>query len=186
MYHSRYVLSDYDKRKYSTTLANYCVEGDRTELLTQVRENKEFCRDQTAISYDYLIQSLASYSCVYIENESHKILGACAIGLRNYITVYAICVPDGVKGIGTLLLNNVKMLGNLIGAEGIGLSAGPSVYKFYERNGFTQDKPSDSDSEDEPVSDKIHMTYILKRTGGKYRTKKQKARKKMSRKNRRF
>ena len=111
MYQCRYVLSNNDKIKYSTQLADHdCVEGDRTELLTQVKENAKFCRDQQAISYGYLIQSLESiyYSCLYIQNKSGKILGACSIGLGDHIIVYAICVPDGVPGIGTLLLNNVK------------------------------------------------------------------------------
>ena len=203
----RYVLSDNDKRTYSTQLADYeCVEGDRTKLLTQVRENEEFCRDQKAISYDYFIQSLSQYSCIYIENESGKILGACSIGLGVYIIVYAICVPVGGPGIGTLLLNNVKSIGKVIGAVSIGLSADTSVYKFYERNGFTvTDTKYDSDSEpdtpsesDEPSerrsatrTKKISgygMTYNLKRTGGrKYHTKNKKNKKKTSRKyNRRF
>ena len=164
MYRCCYVLSNTDKQ-YLTQLANCaCVEGDRNELITQIERNNNFCRGQLAINYNYFIQCLKMYTVIYIQNESdNKILGACSIDLVDrIIVIYTICVPDdGIKGIGTLLLNNVKSIGELINAKCITLSANLSVYEFYIKNGFTIDGVDDSDV-DGPIS--YSMTYNFKPT----------------------
>lgn len=183
MYRCFYVLSNTDKQ-YLTQLANCaCIEGDRTELITQIERNNNFCRGQLAINYNYFIQCLKMYTVIYIQNESdNKILGACSIDLVDrIIVIYTICVPDdGIKGIGTLLLNNVKSIGELINAKCITLSANLSVYEFYIKNGFTIDGVDDSDVNG-PIS--YSMTYNFKPTlektakGGKRKTTLQKNKK---------
>lgn len=191
MYRCCYVLSDANKR-YSTQLADCdCVEGNRTDLITQIKRNENFCRDQQAISYDYFVDSLKQYSIIYIQNNSdNNILGACSINLDAFIIIYSICVPDhGIKGIGKLLLDNVKDIGNLIDAECIFLSAKSSVSGFYVKNGFIIDDYGDDDDEpsygmtdnDEPS---YSMRYNFEKTlktptkGGKRKTTSQKSKRK--------
>jgi hypothetical protein len=144
-YRCCYILSNMDKQ-YFTQLANSgCVEGDRNELLTQIKSNKNFCRGQLAIRYDYFVETLENGTIIYIQNESdNKILGVCSIMLGTFIYIDSICVPDdGIKGIGTLLLNKVKYIGELINAYSITLSATETVYEFYIKNGFTVDNTDD-------------------------------------------
>jgi len=147
MYTCYYVLSDKNKI-YSSQLEECgCVEGDIIELVTKIRSDENFCRDQKAISYHYFVNSLiisnfnSNVNVLYIKNESgDKILGACSINIANlgkFIIVYSICVPDnGIKGIGTLLLDNLKCIGRFIDATCISLSAHQSVCEFYIKNGF--------------------------------------------------
>ena len=133
-----YVLSD-KETQYSRQFKQCdCVEGNREDLIIQIKNNRQFCRDQTAICYDYFVDTLEKNSIIYKKNSDNKILGACSIHLGRYIKIYGICVPfdDSIKGIGTILLNKVKCIGKLIKASAINLSANPSVRGFYEKNGF--------------------------------------------------
>jgi len=167
MYRCCYVLSEKNKQ-YFTQLANCgCVEGDKTELLTQVKDNKNFCRDQLAINYNYFVYCLtADITIIYIQNViDNKILGACSINLDRILVIYSMCVPDnGIKGIGTLLLDNIKCIGKLIDAERINLAANSSVREFYIKNGFTIDDDDNDDDDDHGHGDDIGMTYNFKQT----------------------
>jgi hypothetical protein len=169
----KYVLSDRDN-KYSTTLSEYCDEGDRTDLLTQIKANREFCRKGTAISYDYFVQSLQIYTSIYIQDANGDIVGACAISLDNHIIIYGICVPKGT-GIGTTLLNHVKSIGRLIGAKSISLSADQSVYEFYKKNGFivesTETEPAWKYTEEGDSVQTYNIHYGMSYTFGGRRTK---------------
>jgi hypothetical protein len=200
-----YVLSDKETR-YSRQFEQCgCVEGNRDDLINQIKNNPQFCRDQTAINYEYFVDTLEKNSIIYINNSDNKILGACSINLGRYITIDGICVPfdDSIKGIGTILLNKVKCIGKLIKASAINLSANTSVRGFYEKNGFvikdtsfntnkrfsifkslskfaeTDDDDDDDDDNDE--STRIKMTYKFEKTpakGGKRKTTSQKSKRK--------
>jgi hypothetical protein len=162
MYRCCYVLSDANKR-YSTQLEDCeCVEGDRTDLITQIKRNENFCRDQQAVDYDYFVDSLEEYSVIYIQNNSdNNILGACSVDLNASINIYSICVPDhGIKGIGKLLLDNVKDIGGLIEAECIFLSTKSSVVGFYKKNGFI----IDGYDEDPIYGTTYNMIYNVEKT----------------------
>ena len=147
-------------------------------MLTQIKANRQFCRTETAISYDYFVQSLERYTSVYIQNENLNIVGACGISLGNHITIYSICVPDGT-GIGTTLLNHVKSIGQLIGAESINLTADQSVYPFYQKNGFTLRSIETEQSEPvwEYTDGHYSMTYNLEPVGGRRKKRKKPKRK---------
>jgi len=181
-----YVLSDKETR-YSTQIEQCgCVEGNRAELITQIESNPQFCRDQRAISYNYFVGTLKNDSIIYIKNSDNNILGACSIELGRWMIIYGICVPydDSIKGIGTILLDKVKCIGELIKAYSITLSAKPSVSRFYKKNGFVTDEDdSDEDDSDEDDSDEddyhigINMIYKFEKTpatGGKRKTTSQK------------
>ena len=162
MYICCYILSDKDKR-YSTQFSNCgCVEGDRTELLTQIKSDKNFCRKAIGIGYDFFVESLKLNTVIYIKNESdNKILGACSIYLETaLIIIYGLCVPEnGIKGIGSLLLDKVKCIGKLIKAEGIVITTELSVVNFYKKNGFTE-----YDNPDKEGDDSESMIYSFKQT----------------------
>jgi hypothetical protein len=164
MYSYFYVLNERDKRYSRQLLNSSLIEGDRNELVTQIKSNNTFCRDQKAIGYKYFVQSLTNNTTIYIQNQNNnKILGACSISLGNFIIIYSICVPNNdIKGIGTLLLNNVKIIGELIGANSIKLSAYSPVHEFYIKNGFTIDR-IDVNKFDESYI-KYSMSYNLKKT----------------------
>jgi len=69
MYRCCYVLSDLETW-YSKQFEDCgCVEGDRTDLITQIRSNPLFCRDQEAISYNYFVGTMEEYSIIYIYKE---------------------------------------------------------------------------------------------------------------------
>ena len=171
-----YVLSDKETR-YSTQIEQCgCVEGNRAELITQIESNPQFCRDQRAISYNYFVGTLKNDSIIYIKNSDNNILGACSIELGRWMIIYGICVPydDSIKGIGTILLDKVKCIGELIKAYSITLSAKPSVSRFYKKNGFVTDE-DDSDEDDYHIG--INMIYKFEKTpatGGKRKTTSQK------------
>jgi hypothetical protein len=162
-----YILSDKDKQQYSTQLSHCdCVEGDRTELLTQVESDKNFCRGrQPAIDYGYFVDTLKINTVIYIKNKSdNKILGACSIYLERLIIIYGICVPDnGIKGIGTLLLDKVKCIGKLIEVEGITITVKLSLVNFYKKNGFIEYDDTNSGEEDD-YGDSEKMMYSFKQT----------------------
>jgi hypothetical protein len=185
-----YVLSDDDKTKYSEILSQCkCVEGNRAELVKQIEENKEFCRDQEAISHDYFCDTLKTETVIYIKNEENNILGACSIYLSEFIKIIGICVPPykegSIKGIGTLLLDNVKCIGKLIGSKHISLminSSGP--LEFYKKNGFEKLTTFKEDEYDIDVTDTEHdiMIYKFQTTTKKRGTKKRKSRNNKSKK----
>lgn len=170
MYVCCYGLSENDKR-YTSQLADCgCIEGDRNELIKQIESDEKFCRDEVAIGYGYFVQCLRKDTFLYIKNESDEILGACTLDLGEYIFLHGICVPDNrIKGIGTLLLNNLKSIGKLINAIEIGLLAEKSVQEFYIKNGFIFDeldenKKDDDDYYDVMYGDSASMSYYFKQT----------------------
>jgi hypothetical protein len=187
-----YVLSRDEKTKYSEILSDCkCVEGDRAELVKQIEENKDFCRDK-GIDYEYFCGTLKQYTVIYIKNDSNTILGACSLDLGEYISIRGICVPhykEGtMKGIGTLLLNNVKHIGELIGSKHIyGLLNSSAPSEFYTKNGFEKLTTFNEDEYDIDidVNDNEHfvMTYKFKKGGTKKGgTKKRKSRNNKSKK----
>jgi hypothetical protein len=183
-----YILGREDK-KYSKNLSECkCVEGDRAELIKQIEENKDFCRDK-GIDYEYFCGTLKQYTVIYIKNDSNTILGACSLDLGEYISIRGICVPHykegSMKGIGTLLLNNVKHIGELIGAKHITLminSSGP--LEFYTKNYFEKLTTFEEGEYDIDVNDTEHaiMIYKFPETTKKGGTKKRKSRNNKSKK----
>jgi len=163
-----YILSDEAKTKYSTNLSGCnCVEGNRDELVEQIQKDKEFCRDQEAINHEYFCDTLKTETVIYIKNDENNILGACSIYLSEFIKIIGICVPHykegSIKGIGTLLLDNVKCIGKLIGAKHITLminSSGP--LEFYTQNGFEKLTTFKEDEYDIDVNDTEHAIMIYK------------------------
>jgi hypothetical protein len=170
-----YVLSDKETQYSSQFKECDCVEGNREDLIFQIKNNRQFCRDQSAISYNYFVDTLKTNTIIYKKNSDNQILGACSIYLDTDITIYGICVPDIIKGIGTILLDKVKCIGKLINASSINLSANKSVSDFYIKNGFVIDPYNNSHD------DRIQMTYNFEKTpakGGKRKTTSQKSKRK--------
>jgi hypothetical protein len=182
-----YILSD-DDTKYSKILSDCkCVEGNRDELVRQITENEEFCRDK-GIDYKYFCGTLKTETVIYIKNEENNILGACSIYLSEFIKIIGICVPhykkDDIKGIGPLLLNNVKHIGKLIGAKNINLIinkiSGPE--KFYTDNGFEELTTFEEDEYDIDPEDNEHAIMIYKFPTTTKKEKQKKATKKKQQK----
>ena len=163
MYVCCYGLSEYNKQYTNQLVDCGCIEGDRTELIRQIKSDKKFCRDEGAIGYRCFVNSLINDTFLYIKNENNEILGACTLNLGEYIILYGICVPDNrIIGIGTLLLNNLKSIGKLINATQITLSASESVQGFYEKNGFTFNKLDDEDEVEDEGEEGAGMYYYFK------------------------
>jgi len=134
-----YVCSK-EEEEYSDTFRSLdCVEGDRNNLVAQVTDSRDFCKDERAISYEYFLQSIKRDTVLYIKSDIGNVLGCCSISINSpeYISIYGICVPDrGIKGIGTALIDKLKELANSLGLTSINLSTEPSAQTFYLKNGF--------------------------------------------------
>jgi hypothetical protein len=158
-----------------------CSEGNKVELLNQVKNNNKFCRNEEGMDYDFFIQSLENKDIViYITQRDNKnILGACSLSVITYsdipyITIYSICVPqnEDLRGIGSLLLTKVKEFASILRVKKISLYANKAVEDFYKKNGFTNSGQISG------------MTYTLE--GGRKRktTKRKKSNKKRKTKRR--
>ena len=148
-----------------------CGEGNKVELLRQVRNNSDFCRNGEGMNYDFFIQSLENKDVViYItQADNENILGACSLSVNTYsdipyITIHSICVPqnEDLKGIGSLLLTKVKEFARILDVKKILLYANKSVEEFYIKNGFTNSGEVNG------------MIYTLKGGGRRRKTTKRK------------
>jgi hypothetical protein len=186
-----YVLIDSETQYFKEFEKCGCVEGNRSYLINQIQSNPQFFRDNIAINYDFFVETLNENSIIYITNIDNTNLGACSIDLDTHITdiiIYCICVPfdDSNKGIGTLLLDKVKCIGELIKASTIKVSTTPSVCRFFEKNGFViyagDDDAGDDDTGDgSPPPRRMKMIYKFEKTpakGGKRKTTSQKSKRK--------
>lgn len=176
MYDYYFYLNKEENAKYVDLFHTIgCSEGNKVDLLNQVKNNNKFCRNEEGMDYDFFIQSLENKDIViYITQTDNKnILGACSLSVITYsdtpyITIYSICVPqnEDLRGIGSLLLTKVKEFASILDVKKISLYANKAVEEFYIKNGFTNS------------GEVSGMTYTLK--GGRKRkiTKRKKSNKK--------
>jgi N-acetylglutamate synthase-like GNAT family acetyltransferase len=182
MYDYYFYFNKEENAKYVDFLHTIgCSEGNKVDLLNQVKNNNKFCRNEEGMDYDFFIKSLENKDIViYITQTDNKnILGACSLSVITYsdtpyITIYSICVPqnEDLRGIGSLLLTKVKEFASILDVKKISLYANKAVEEFYIKNGFTNS------------SEVSGMTYTLK--GGRKRktTKRKKSNKKRKTKRR--
>jgi N-acetylglutamate synthase-like GNAT family acetyltransferase len=158
-----------------------CGEGNKVDLLEQVKSNNKFCRNKEGIDYDFFINSLENKDIIiYITQTDNKnILGACSLSVITYsdtpyITIYSICVPqnEDLRGIGSLLLKKVKEFSRILDVKKISLYANKAVEDFYIKNGFTNS------------GEVSGMTYTLKGGRRKKTTNRKKSNKKRKTKRR--
>ena len=138
MYSYHYICCKVD-RHLSYVFENIeCITGDIIELLKQVKNNPQFCRDQKAINYEYFLDSINNHTVIYITDETDSIVGCCSIGINDTcIIIYGMSVPIScIKKRGTLLIQKVKELGYALKCTSITLAACKSVQTFYEKNEF--------------------------------------------------
>lgn len=176
MYNTYFYFNNEENAKYVGSFVTIgCSEGNKVEVLRQVRNNSKFCRNGEGMDYEFFIQSLENKDIViYItQTDNENILGACSLSINTYsdipyITIHSICVPqnENLKGIGSLLLTKVKDFAKIQGVKKISLYANKEVEDFYIKNGFTNS------------GEVSGMTYTLE--GGRKRktTKRKKSNKK--------
>jgi hypothetical protein len=136
----------------------------------------------------YFVETLKNFNIIYVQDSDTKILGACSINLcpPTTILIQGICVPEGIiKGIGTILLNIVKCIGEKIHAKTISIYINKSVSGFYEKNGFVESSVKRGvmvcdrglDGED---GENVSMIFNLPQSsqGGKRKTTSQKSKRK--------
>jgi len=180
-----YVLSEKEKGYSKRFEECGCAEGDKEQLIKKIKSNKKFCRDECGISYVYFVETLKNFNIIYVQDSDTKILGACSINLcpPTTILIQGICVPEGIiKGIGTILLNIVKCIGEKIHAKTISIYINKSVSGFYEKNGFVESSVKggvmvcDRDLDGEDVSMIFNIPPPPR--GGKRKTTSQKSKRK--------
>jgi len=142
------------------------IYGNKDYLLSQVENNKKFCRNQEGIDYNFFVESMKQDNYViYITlTDSEEILGACSISINSpyYIMINTICVPKNeYTGIGSLLLLKIKELTTIMGILRIILSAEPTVQEFYIKNGYARDV--DNEFEDDMMFLRIGKGKIHKK-----------------------
>ena len=125
------------------------------KLLMEInKKNSKFCRDQSAISLDFLKRSILEDITIYMVDREiihgSKIVGALTLSIinhRNYnapekIQIEGLCIPvsNPKKKYGTLLVRKVFELAELLGVNYISLEASPSNCQFYRKLGFRIDR----------------------------------------------
>jgi hypothetical protein len=164
--------------EYENTLLKLDInKGNLTELLNQVKNNKQFCReeDENDINYEYFIESIELNNdiCLYIVDldipDNFNIAGCCVFSIQDIdekksILIWGICVPNrSPKKYGTQILNKLKQFGKYSNINNIQLSAGKNYINFYKKNNFVL--LNDEDEEDTSIP----MIYQIK--GGKKNNK---------------
>lgn len=144
MYSYHYICTN-DECKYSHIFENIgCIQGDINELIKQVKNNPNFCRDQVSINYEYFLDSINNHTVIYITDDTDNIVGCSSICVsESFIILYGIGVPIScVKNRGTILIKKIKELGYELKCNSIILSTSENVQLFYEKNDFIviQDK----------------------------------------------
>ena len=167
------------------------IKGNKDELLSVVKNNPLFCRDQKAITNDYFIKTIEKELGLYIKDNGN-IVGCATFYKGKYYgddtEITGICVPiNSEKKYGTLLLNKIKEIASKFGSKKIGLSAKDSNKEFYLKNGFSVDarlKPEIYDTEvpDSEIDYDLDMSYTINRSGGKKKTNKKRKYKSKTRK----
>ena len=162
MYNYHYICRK-DNTQYSYAFENIgCIPGDVNELLKQVKNNPNFCRDQKALNYDYFVSSITNHTVIYMTDDTDNIVGCCSIGIiginKTFIIIYGISVPETcVKKRGTLLIQKIKELGYSLKCSSITLATSEYVQVFYEKNGFAVINDTNKNIDDDFIS----MIYYL-------------------------
>ena len=158
MYSYHYICSKHEFQYLSTFEDIGCIPGDIHELIKQVKNNPQFCREQKAISYDFFLDSINNNTVIYITDDTDNIVGCCSIGINeSFIIIYGISVPVSyTKKRGTLLIQKIKELGYALKCSSITLAASESVKIFYEKNDFIVIKDTNRS-----IDDFISMVFYL-------------------------
>ena len=150
------------------------IEKDDNQMEIQNKINEDICRN--LISVESIVKKLLKYNTIFLEDEAQNMIGFLIFDINekdSYVEIHYLCSMQTYKGNGKVLLDKIKEIAKLSDIEQIILTPGPNekVYKFYEDNGFQEDR----------------LTMIYNIQGGKTRkTKRRKGRKtKKGRKTRR-
>jgi hypothetical protein len=131
------------KDKLEQILLSMGIEKEDNELLIQSKINEEICRN--LISVKSIITKLSKYNTIFLEDELQNIIGLLIFDINekdSYIEVHYLCSMQAYKGNGKVLLDKIKEVAKLSNISQIILTPGPheKVYKFYEDNGFQEDR----------------------------------------------
>lgn len=165
-----------------------------SELQTDLRQIKNFCRNEESISLSHLIGTLASNVILYaLINENVAGILSFMFNITpkgdKIINFDGICSPEIYKGlgIGNRLIDTLIRIGKFNGIKYINLECKGRLMYYYRKLGFkiTQqtfinDSDDDSDDEGEPY---YRMSLDLSTvTGGKKKKRHTKRNKKIKRK----
>jgi len=203
-----YIYSRESLNKYN--MENVAIKGSKTidELQSDINVIANFCRQETSIETSELVGYLASGISLYVLNPTTSTL----VGVLNFdingdkIKILGLCAPEPSVGVGSLLINAVKIFAEQNKMKTISLTCYGNVVDFYTnpRNGFRiqsqttiREDSDDDDSSDDELPSKIRyeLSYqvmsggkrisVYKRKSRKSRRTKRKSRKtKKSRKSR--
>jgi len=168
---SSYQIYYYTPPQYKTGLEKMGIDLDLEirnvdilieEIKKQINENKEFCRDQKSIKYDYFKSLLSTDIVLYALSEDKEVLGALAFMFNikdgdKVILFHGICSPYiySKRGVGSELINTLIKIGITFRIKYIYLDCvGEKIKNYYEKFGFNVEKfiikrSYDSDSDDD-------------------------------------
>ena len=190
-----YILSGKRFNQYNMTSI---VKGDKNipSLLSQINKTPNFCREEESIKTTELVGYLASGITLYSLDENNTLLGVLNFDVNgDKINILGLCAPEPSLGVGTLLINTVKMFAEQNQMKTVQLTCYGDVVNFYTnpRIGFRIlnqhaipiDSDSDSDDEDSERKMKYDLSYHVI-SGGRRKSKiRRKYRRKNTRKSRR-
>ena len=167
------------------------IPGDKTipQMQKEISINPDFCREEKSIKKTDLISYLASGLTLYTLTDD-VLSGVLNLDINNnVIKIEGLCVPPPSSGLGTLLIDAVKLIAKLNAIIMIKLTCYDEKIADYYRlkNGFriiNQTNVSyDSDDEDEDGA-KIRYDMVFNVTEGGKRKSRRKSKSRKSRKSR--
>ena len=119
------------------------IEKDDNQMEIQNKINEDIFRN--LISVKSIVKKLLKYNTIFLEDEAQNIIGFLIFDINekdSYVEIHYLCSMQTYKGNGKVLLDKIKEIAKLSDIEQIILTPGPNekVYKFYEDNGFQEDR----------------------------------------------
>jgi hypothetical protein len=160
------------KNNLEQIMSSLGIEKYDNQIDIQSKINEDICRN--LISVESIVKKLLKYNAIFLEDEAQNMIGFLIFDINekdSYVEIHYLCSMQTYKGNGKVLLDKIKDIAKLSNISQIILTPGPNekVYKFYEDNGFQEER--------------LNMIYNIQ--GGKTR-KGPKKRKLMKRKTRKI
>jgi hypothetical protein len=119
------------------------IEKDDNQIEIQSKINEDICRN--LISVESIVKKFLKYNTIFLEDETQNMIGFLIFDINekySYIEIHYLCSMQTYKGNGKVLLDKIKEVAKLSNISQIILTPGPNekVFKFYEDNGFQEER----------------------------------------------
>lgn len=160
-------------------------EGDKTivDIHTEVKADKQFCRNEESINYNYMLSQIYSNVVLYAEIDGRVAGVLCFMfnyrpGGERLFNFNGICSPTQYarRGVGERLIRTLINIAKVSNIQSIYLECMESLVKYYNRFGFhstrvskTYESDDSDDSDDEGEAHYYMKLDVSSVVGGKLR-----------------